>query len=339
MISFKNLYKPLIIAEIGINHEGNFKCAKQLILKAKIAGADAVKFQVFRPDTLANKKIKINRLQKKTLDPEEDLHKMWKRVSLTKAELAKLRIFSKKIKIYFICSVFDIESLKIVKELNVDAYKIASSDITDQRLQDFISKEKKPIIISTGMASEKEIKGAIKNLKNKNIAILHCVSLYPCNEKFANLNRIISLSKKFNNCIGYSDHCIGTDASIIAMSIGAKIIEKHFTLNKNKVGLDHGLSADPKDLEIICNFANKLDLYKGNGFIEPTKYEKEFKKFFRKGIYFKKNVKKNERLNDKNLIIRRPKNNIDPKFYKNIFDKITTRNFKMGDSVNLKFLK
>ena len=339
MISFKKLNKPFIIAEIGINHEGSFKTAKKLILKAKIAGADAVKFQVFKPYTLANEKIKINKLQKKSLSHKEDLYEMWKRVSLNKSELLKLKIFSKKIKINFICSVFDIESLEMVKKINVDAYKIASSDITDQRLQEYISREKKPIIISTGMASENEIRAAIKNLKSKNIAILHCISLYPCEEKFANLNRITELSKKFYFSIGYSDHCVGINASIIAISMGAKVIEKHFTLNKKKVGLDHALSADPKDLEIICDFAKKFNLYKGKGSIEPSKYEKRFQKFFRKGIYFKKDVKKNENLSNENLIIRRPKNNIHPKYYKSLLNKISTKSFKKGDSINFKFLR
>jgi sialic acid synthase SpsE len=339
MINLKKIKKPFIIAEIGINHEGKFVNAKKLILEAKKSGADAVKFQVFKPHTLANKKLKKNKLQIKSLKKKEDLYEMWKRVSLNEKELFRLRVFAKKIKIFFICSVFDLESLNLIKKLNVDAYKIASSDITDYFLQSHISKEKKPVILSTGMANEQEIKLAVKNIKNRNISILHCVSLYPCDIKFANLNRIKALYKKFNLPIGYSDHCIGVNASIIAMTMGAKVIEKHFTLNKKKIGLDHALSADPDDLKIISDFAEQYNLFKGKNSIEPTRYEKSFQKFFRKGIYFKKNIKKNKKLDSSDLIIRRPKNNTAPKYYNKIINKVASRSFRKNENVNLNFLR
>ena len=211
--------------------------------------------------------------------------------------------------------------------------------MTDYFLQSYISKEKKPVFISTGMANEQEIKIAVKNIKNKNISILHCVSLYPCDIKFANLNRIKALNKKFDLSIGYSDHCVGVNASIIAITMGAKVIEKHFTLNKKRVGLDHALSADSGDLKLICDFAKQYTLLKGKNSIEPTRYEKTFRKFFRKGIYFKKDVIKNKKLDNHDLIIRRPKNNIPPKYYNKIINKIASKNFKKNESVNLNFLR
>ena len=339
MINLKKIKKTFIIAEIGINHEGKFLNAKKLISEAKKSGADAVKFQVFKPHTLANKKLKKNKLQIESSKKKEDLYEMWKRVSLNDKELFKLRMFAKKISIFFICSVFDLESLNLVKKLNVDAYKIASSDVTDYFLQSHISKEKKPVILSTGMANEQEIKVAIKNIKNKNISILHCVSLYPCNIKFANLNRINALNKKFDLPVGYSDHCVGVNASIIAITMGAKIIEKHFTLNKKRVGLDHALSADPDDLKIICDFAKQYSLFKGKNSIEPTRYEKSFQKFFRKGIYFKKDIKRNKKLDIYDLIIRRPKNNTPPKYYNKIINMIASKNFSKNESVNLNLLR
>jgi len=339
MINLKKIKKTFIIAEIGINHEGKFLNAKKLISEAKKSGADAVKFQVFKPHTLANKKLKKNKLQIESSKKKEDLYEMWKRVSLNDKELFKLRVFAKKISIFFICSVFDLESLNLVKKLNVDAYKIASSDVTDYFLQSHISKEKKPVILSTGMANEQEIKVAIKNIKNKNISILHCVSLYPCNIKFANLNRINALNKKFDLPVGYSDHCVGVNASIIAITMGAKIIEKHFTLNKKRVGLDHALSADPDDLKIICDFAKQYSLFKGKNSIEPTRYERSFQKFFRKGIYFKKDIKRNKKLDIYDLIIRRPKNNTPPKYYNKIINMIASKNFSKNESVNLNLLR
>ena len=163
---------------------------------------------------------------------------MWKRLSLSFKEFEILRKYAKKIKIKFICTAFDFESLNIVKKLKVDAIKIASSDITDVPLIEKLSKIKKPIILSTGMSKTFEIKKILKILRKNKVAILHCISLYPCNFKEAHLNRIIALKNKFKKyTIGYSDHCMNTSASLQAMSLGADIIEKHFTLNKKKKGL------------------------------------------------------------------------------------------------------
>lgn len=338
MINFKKLKKPFIIAEIGINHEGNFKTAKKLIFEAKKAGADAVKLQIFKPYTLANKKSKKSNLQKKSTSEKNPLYKIWQKMELKFLDLKKLRNYSKKLKIYFICSVFDIESLSMIRKLKIDAIKIASSDITDEYMQNYLSKEKKPIILSTGMSEKKEIEKCIKNLKSKNLAILHCVSLYPCNFKKANLNRIISLRKNFKHPIGYSDHCIGPIASILSINLGAKIVEKHFTLNKNKIGLDHKLSADPNDLKIICDFAKNYKFFFGVEKINPSNYEKSFRKLFRKGIYFRKDIQRGKKIDEKDIIVRRPMNKINPADYKKIINKIAKKDFLEGDDVRKSFL-
>ena len=338
MINFKALKKPFIIAEIGINHEGNFNIAKKLIFEAKKAGADGVKFQIFKPFTLANKMSKKSNLQKKSSGKKENLYKIWKKMELNYIQIKKLRSFAKKINIYFICSVFDVESLEKVRNLNIDAYKIASSDITDSYLQKYISKEKKPIILSTGMSDKKDIKNCIKNFKTRNLVILHCVSLYPCEKKQANLNRIISLKENFNYAIGYSDHCTGINAAITSIFLGAKVVEKHFTFNKKKIGLDHKLSADYNDLKAICDFAKDYQYLFGKKKINPSPYEKSFRKLFRKGIYFRKNVKKGKKILEKDIIIRRPMNITHPKEYEQIINKIAKKNFSEGETVNKKYI-
>lgn len=333
-----NLKKPFIIAEIGINHEGNFKTAKKLIFNAKMCGADAVKFQVFNPNTLASKKSKKSSFQKKSIG-EESLEKMWKRLSLSFKEFEILRKYAKKIKIKFICTAFDFESLNIVKKLKVDAIKIASSDITDVPLIEKLSKIKKPIILSTGMSKTFEIKKILKILRKNKVAILHCISLYPCNFKEAHLNRIIALKNKFKKyTIGYSDHCMNTSASLQAMSLGADIIEKHFTLNKKKKGLDHSLSADSRDLQTICEFSKNLSISLGSKSILPSSYERKFTKLFRKGIYFTKNIDKGTLIKADHIIIRRPENSAKPEKYKSILGKKTLKSFFKDESVNLKFI-
>ena len=339
MMLFKKLNKPYIIAEIGINHEGNYSIAKKLIIEAKKAGADAVKFQVFKPDTLAIENSKKTNFQKKT-SGKENLSNIWKRVSLTFNSLRKLKNTAKKLKIDFICTPFDFDSLKQIMKLNLSAIKVASSDITDIPLLSEIAKTQKPIILSTGMSNSNEISIALKAIKTKNVAILHCVSMYPCKYKQANLKRILALKKKFNqNVIGYSDHCKNFEASILALSMGAKIIEKHFTLDKNRKGLDHSLSADPNDLKVICDFAKNMNYLYGKETINVSKKEKKSKKSFRKGIYFNNHIQKNHIISNEDLIIRRPENKTKPKMYFKVIGKKAKKKYNLHDDVDIKYLK
>ena len=338
MIIFSKLKKPYIIAEIGINHEGSYNTAKKLISEAKKAGADAVKFQVFEPATLATESARKTTLQKKS-SGKENLTDIWKRVCLSRQSLMKLRLFADNIKIDFICTAFDFGSLTLVNKLNVDALKIASSDMTDIPLLIEISKSKKPIIISTGMSNNKEITRALNTINKKNISILHCVSLYPCEYHRANLKRILALKTKYKNyTIGYSDHCKNVEASILAINLGATIIEKHFTLDKKKIGLDHSLSADPFDLKIICDYAKNFNLLLGHKKIIPSSYERNFKRLFRKGIYYNKTINKNEVITKKHLIIRRPENSTRPDFYNFIVGKKAKKKVNVLTAVNLKNL-
>ena len=287
---------PYIIAEIGINHEGNFNLAKKSIKSAKDSGADAVKLQLFNPNTLAKEKSVKTNDQKKRISKKETLFQMLKRMSLNLNQLKRLKKYAKNISLDFICSIFDEESLNLSKKIGLDAYKIASSDLTDLKLIKQIQKIDKPVILSTGMGSYNEIKTAIKILKGKKVYLLHCVSLYPCPISLINLKRMISLSRKFKLPTGYSDHSLGVNACLMALSMGSKIIEKHFTLNKNWIGADHELSADYKDMKIICDFSKNYQKLSGNGLIEPTTKEKKMRKFFRKSIVAKQDIEKNEKI-------------------------------------------
>ena len=335
-MKFNKLKKPYIIAEIGINHDGKFLKAKKLVFEAKKAGADAVKFQVFKPATLEGEKLKKTKFQNKTSE-KKSLTNIWRKVSLNYNSLKKLRNYSAKISIDFICTPFDFESLKLIKKLNLKAIKVASSDVTDIPLLLEISKLKKPVIMSTGMSNSKEIDHAIKTINNKNLALLHCVSLYPCEYNKANLNRISSLKKKFKKyVIGYSDHCKNFEASIFAINLGAQIIEKHFTLNKYKIGLDHSLSADPRDLKIICDYAKNIKFLGGKNKITPSKNEIKYSKFSRKGIYVNKKITKDHFIKKENLIIRRPQNMTKPELYSKLIGKKAKKNLNLNESIILK---
>ncbi len=189
------------------------------------------------------------------------------------------------------------------------------------------------------MSNSKEIAAALKTINNKNLALLHCVSLYPCEYNKANLNRILSLKKKFSKyVIGYSDHCKNFEASIFALNLGAQIIEKHFTLNKNKIGLDHSLSADPSDLKIICDYAKTIKFLGGKEQITPSKTERKYSKFSRKGIYVNKKITKDHFIKKENLIIRRPQNMTKPELYSKLIGKKAKKNLNFNESINLKNL-
>jgi sialic acid synthase SpsE len=329
-----NKFNKYIIAEIGINHNGKFDNVISLINLAKKAGADAVKFQLFKPESLSNHE---NKKRYKILNKSETLFQFWNRVKIKKSWLRKIRNQCKRNKIEFGFSVFDTESLNLLKKIDLNFIKIASSDINDFSLLKEIMKFNKPIIVSTGMANIREIK-KIYNFCKKKIYLLHCVSLYPTELKDINLNRIKKLSKIFNCQIGFSDHTIGTIAAIKAFDLGANIIEKHFTLDKNMIGPDHKCSADYNDLKQICYYIKKKQILFGNGKINPSNKELEMKKFSRKGIYAKINIKKKDIFSDKNLIIRRPYNGLDPDDINKFLGKKNTKYIKKNQSLKKKYI-
>ncbi len=325
--------KPYIIAEIGINHEGKLEYIKKLIYAAKKSGADAVKFQIFKAESLADKNSKVKKFyyNKKI---NETLYEMWKRLELSQLKLKTINNLAIILKIDLIFSIFDIESLKKLKNIRYKYIKVASSDINDFPLLKKLKKIKKKFIVSTGMANLNEIKKTVSFLKRKNTFLLHCVSLYPCPANKININRMLTLREKIRTDVGFSDHSIGVNACLLALSKGANIIEKHFTLNKNFEGPDHKLSADEKDLKLICGFAKNMSILGGTGAVNPTKKELKIKKIARKSIYIRKTILKNGIFTNKNLEIRRPEGFFDPIMLNQIINKKSTKGINVG--ANLK---
>lgn len=230
---------------------------------------------------------------------------MWNRMTFRFKEWQGLQKIAKKKSLDFICSIFDDESFIKAKKIGVDAIKIASSDLTDYKLLSTLKKTSKPIILSTGMGSLNEIKNAIKKITSKKIYILHCVSLYPCPPNKANIKRILSLKKEFKNKIGYSDHTLGINSCILAISLGAQIIEKHFTLNKKAPGPDHASSIEPQELKQLVDGANAI-FEARNHKKQIHKKEYEIIKWARESVVTIKNIKKNEILSELNISVKRP---------------------------------
>ena len=257
--------KIKVIAEIGVNHNGSFIRAKKLIDKAKLSGADVVKFQYFKTDNLAVKNLKLTPYQKKN-SRFKNQYDMLKKYELKDSEFIKLSNYCKKKKILFSLSFFSHLDLDIIKKCKIDYIKIPSGEINNYPLLIKISKYKKKIIISTGMSNINEIKNSVKILKKntKNITVLQCTSAYPAPYEDLNLGYIDILRKKLNLETGFSDHSRGIEASIASVVFAPKIIEKHITLNNNDIGPDHKASLEPNDFQRMISCIRNIEKALGN---------------------------------------------------------------------------
>tara|TARA_Y100001970_G_scaffold55808_1_gene70692 strand:- start:22315 stop:23322 length:1008 start_codon:yes stop_codon:yes gene_type:complete len=332
--------KIFLIAEAGVNHNGNMVMAKKLIDVAKWAGADAVKFQTFSPEEITTKQMGKANYQSKNYKKYKTQIQMLKKLVISKKNHKVLSRYCKKKKIEFLSTGFDIENLKMLISLGIKRIKIPSGEITNLPLLQFISNQKIPIILSTGMSNLSEIGIALKILtKNKisknKITILHCTSLYPAPFETVNLKALETIKKKFKTSIGYSDHTLGTEVSIAAASLGSSVIEKHFTLNRNLVGPDHKSSLEPGELKKMFLSIRNIEQAMGNGKKIPTQKEIYQKNFFRRSIVAAKNIKIGDRLSLSNITIKRAGQGISALKLKKIIGKISRRNFKKDQLIKI----
>ncbi len=316
--------KCFIIAEAGINHNGNFDIAKKLILEAKKSGCDAIKFQSFLPESRVSKKVKSERYVEKVIDTEESINQLFTKVALKFDEQKKLFNFAKKHKILMFSTPFDFESANFLDELGVDVFKIASMDLANIPLVEHVAKKMKPVIISTGMSKLYEIDETVEAFKgtgNPNLIILHCNSSYPSSNEELNLKLIKNYKKIYPCPIGYSDHSENLLSSIISLSMGASVIERHFTLDKNMDGPDHILSSTPTEMQKLVNYSYEIPQILGDGYkkIQPNEYDTLNAQ--KKSIYAKIKIKKGQKFSKKNLIIKGPAGGLPSKFYDLIINK------------------
>ena len=334
--------KTIIIAEIGVNHNGSLNKAKKLIDVAKSCKADYIKFQSFDPDNLIIRDLKKSNYQKKRTFKNETLFDMLKKLTFNFSETKQLFSYAKKIGIKCLSTPFDNNSIDLLEKLNVDLYKVSSGDINNFPLLEHIARKKKPIIISTGRSFLKEVKETIKFLNSKGckkISILHCTSSYPARYSDLNLRCIDTLKKTFNYPIGYSDHSLGTIASIMAVSLGASIIEKHLTLNRNDKGPDHLSSLEPKEFKILCENIRIAEKILGSSIKKPTKKEMIGRITNRRGLYAATDLKKNQVIEKKDISIKRPEAYHTPKQYYELVGKKLLNDLKREKPFNDKDLK
>ena len=323
---FKKLNKPLIIAEIGNNHEGSFNNALKLIDAAQESGVQAVKFQTYIPD-LYYPPSEVERIKK------------LKKYQLSYEQFSKLSKYAKKKKLIFISTPFDLQSLIFLNKI-VDVLKISSGDNNFYELIKNSTKSKKELIISTGLTSLNEIKKLKKIIKDlnylKNTYFLHCVANYPVEFKDANLNFILKLKKLFKDNIGYSDHTLGIDACLISFILGTTIIEKHFTLDKSFSNFrDHAISADPKDMTLLVKKINEYSMLLNSKKNDYLKCEKKERILLRRSLYLNKDIKKNTRIKNKDLVALRPAKGISPNSKYLIINKKSNKNLKKGAIIKL----
>lgn len=327
-----NLSKVFIIAEVGINHGGNINKCLRLIKEAAKAGADAVKLQLIDPETSYQKKTKS--------------YKVFSSAILNKKELIRAKKFANKSKVVLFATPGDFKSLKLIKILKFKAIKISSGLCTNIPLIKEAAKLNLPMILSTGMAYESEIAEAIKTVKKnskKGVGVLKCTSIYPASFDTLNLNAIKEFKKKFKVPIGYSDHSLGIQACLSAVSLGAKIIEKHFTLNKKNKGADHKISSEPKEFSEMVKNIRDIEKMLGNSSIVPTKKEISLRSVFHRYLVAKKDILRGERISLSSIGIKRlfkyKKGALEPKFLNTIKGKTAKKNIYSDQQLSLKKVK
>lgn len=337
-----NKQKIFIIAEIGVNHNGKISEALRLIDEAKKCGADAVKFQTYITEELVSYDAPKAEHHKKNMNKKLSHYNILKRLELSFDKFQKLKNYTIKKKLKFISTPYDIKSLKFLIKLKVDYIKFASSELVNYPMLDIARKSKIPIIISTGMSTFNEVKDSINFIleKNKKLIVLKCTSNYPAKIDSVNLNGLNSLKKIFKDDIkyGFSDHTLGSIASITSLKYGVSFIEKHFTLNKNAVGPDHKASMNPIEFKNFINDIKDSLKAEGKKNWSLNEDEKKQKKAMRKGCYARTNLKKGQLIKQNDVIFLRPPNSLSPKiFYLHCVNKKIKKNLVEGESLKRKY--
>jgi N,N'-diacetyllegionaminate synthase len=329
-----------VIAEAGVNHNGNIILAKRLVDEAKQVGADAIKFQTFKAEDLASKEAELATYQKQNTNFKGSQQEMLKTLELSEEEFIEIKEYCLKKEIIFLSTSHSESYVDFLNEL-MPAFKIASGDLNNHNLLRKISKKNKPIILSTGMATLNEVEEAlevIKNEGNDEVIILHCTTNYPCSNDEVNLNAMHTL-EKMGYLVGYSDHSKGIQVPIIATAMGATIIEKHFTLDKNLPGPDHKASLEPDELKKMIQAIRITEKIRGKYEKVPQSSEKEIMKIARKSIVAALDIPMGMKITENLLLVKRPGTGLSPKRINEIIGKITTKEIKGDELITLENLK
>lgn len=320
----------LIIAEAGVNHNGSLSLAKKLADKAKEAGADYVKYQTFNPSNMVSKYAAKAEYQKQTTDSKQSQLDMLEELMLSYDEFVELKEYCGQIGIGFLSTSFDLDSTEFLARLGCEIWKIPSGEVTNYPYLVDIARKHQPIILSTGMCDEEDIAAAIEVLKSNGagkISLLHCTTEYPTPFEDVNLKAMCTMRDIFGLEVGYSDHTRGIEVPIAAVAMGAKIIEKHFTLDKNMEGPDHKASLEPDELKQMVDSIRNIEKALGSGTKRPAESEKKNIAIARKSIVAKTQIKKGELLTTENITTKRPGDGISPMRWNEVIGTCAIRDF------------
>lgn len=327
-----------IIAEAGVNHNGKFELAKRMIEVAKASGVDAIKFQTFQAEKLVTTQTMKAEYQKKTTKKSETQLDMLRKLQLSQEEFIQLKEYCNLIGIEFLSTPFDMESLDFLKKIGLKRWKIPSGEITNLPYLIKIARTQLPVILSTGMATMEEVEEAIRNLReygSLEIALLHCTTEYPAPYEDVNLKAMMTMKEKFNLSIGYSDHTIGIEIPISAVAMGATIVEKHFTLDRNMEGPDHQASLEPDELRAMVQSIRHVEKAMGDGVKQPAESEKKNIFIARKSIVAEKKIRAGELFTTDNLTVKRPGNGISPMKWFDVLGKKALRDFEEDELIEI----
>lgn len=330
----------MIIAEVGVNHNGSLDIAKQLIDICANAGVDIVKFQTFSAEKLVSKRAQKAEYQIQNDGSGSQLD-MLKKLELSDADYREIKEYCDKKNVEFLSTAFDEEALEYLVNLGVKKIKIPSGELTNLPYLRYASSFRLPVLLSTGMASLNEVSASVEVLLESGLTkdlltILHCTSSYPAEDENLNLNAMKTMRDKFGVQIGYSDHSQGIVASLVAASMGAEVIEKHITLDRNLRGPDHKASIEPNELDELVNLIRRKEVMAGSYQKQPTENELKVAKVARRSIVAFKKINKGDVLSLENICTKRPGTGLSPMIWDDIINTIAIKDFEIDEPIVLK---
>lgn len=328
----------LIIAEAGVNHNGSLKIAKEMVRVAKDAGADIIKFQTAKLDALVSRHAEMAEYQKENTGADGSQRDLLRKLLLRYEEFSILADYCKEVKIGFLSTPFDIESIHFLKSLGCSLWKVPSGEITNYPYLVEIAGTGLPVILSTGMCTMDDVRSALNVLEENGagpVTLLHCTTEYPTAFNDVNLQAMRSLKKEFGKRVGYSDHTRGIEVPIAAAAMGACIIEKHFTLSRKMDGPDHKASLEPHELKEMIKAIRNIELAMGNGLKTPTETEKKNQTVARKSIVARCNIKKGETFTIENITTKRPGDGISPMKWNEVLGRSAIRDFEEDELIEI----
>lgn len=333
--------RVLIIAEAGVNHNGSLDIAKRLVDEAADAGVDIVKFQTFKAEKLVSKSAKQAEYQQRNMGKTDDSqYSMLKKLELSPLQHEELIDYCHEKGIRFFSTAFDMDSIEYLHSLNLGLWKIPSGEITNYPYLRKIAQYGEPVILSTGMCELSDIEAAIQvllsyGLQKKQITVLHCNTEYPTPMRDVNLKAMLEIERKFGVAVGYSDHTEGIEVPIAAVALGATVIEKHFTLDKNMNGPDHKASLEPQDLRAMVKAIRNIEQALGSGHKVISASERKNIEVARKSIVAACPIRKGDLLTDENLTVMRPGNGISPMRWEEVIGTYATRDYQEEEPIEL----